>query len=104
MKTRSARSTDAEASKDKTSQRPLVAVVDDDESVRAELGSLFRSMGFRTELFGGGCDILPRKFLIMGGELLTSQFFERIAALGAVLRGDAVDIDVYLYGFSPLPS
>ena len=32
----------------------LVAVVDDDESVRTAIGSLFRSMGFRTELFGDG--------------------------------------------------
>jgi FixJ family two-component response regulator len=29
-------------------------VVDDDESVRTAIGSLFRSMGFRTELFGDG--------------------------------------------------
>jgi FixJ family two-component response regulator len=58
MKTKSARLTDAEDSKDETVQRPLVAVVDDDESVRAALGSLFRSMGFRTELFGGGEEFL----------------------------------------------
>lgn len=35
-----------------------VAVVDDDESVRIAIGSLFRSMGFGTELFGRGADFL----------------------------------------------
>jgi FixJ family two-component response regulator len=36
----------------------LVAMVDDDESVRVALGSLFRSMGFRTELFGSAEEFL----------------------------------------------
>ena len=36
----------------------LVAIVDDDESVRDAVGSLFRSMGFRTELFAGGEEFL----------------------------------------------
>jgi FixJ family two-component response regulator len=43
---------------DNTAPRPLVAIVDDDESVRTAVGSLFRSMGFRTKLFGGGKDFL----------------------------------------------
>ena len=41
---------------DNTAPRPLVAIVDDDESVRTAVGSLFRSMGFLTKLFGGGKD------------------------------------------------
>jgi FixJ family two-component response regulator len=41
-----------------SAQRALLAIVDDDESIRAAIGSLFRSMGFRTELFGGGADFL----------------------------------------------
>ena len=36
----------------------LVAIVDDDESVRDAIGSLFRSMGFRTESFGAGKEFL----------------------------------------------
>ena len=41
------------------SERPaLVAIVDDDESVRDAVGSLFRSMGFRTEPFAGGKEFL----------------------------------------------
>ncbi len=41
------------------SKRPaLVAIVDDDESVRDAVGSLFRSMGFRTQPFAGGEEFL----------------------------------------------
>ena len=41
------------------SERPaLVAIVDDDESVRDAVGSLFRSMGFQTEPFAGGNEFL----------------------------------------------
>ena len=41
------------------SERPaLVAIVDDDESVRDAVGSLFRSMGFRTQPFAGGKEFL----------------------------------------------
>jgi FixJ family two-component response regulator len=36
----------------------LIAIVDDDESVRDAVGSLFRSMGFRTEPFTGGKEFL----------------------------------------------
>jgi FixJ family two-component response regulator len=42
----------------KSVQPALVAIVDDDESVREGIGSLFRSMGFRTELFAGGKEFL----------------------------------------------
>jgi FixJ family two-component response regulator len=40
------------------SVRPLIAIVDDDKSVREALRSLFRSMGFQTELFAGAEDFL----------------------------------------------
>jgi FixJ family two-component response regulator len=40
------------------SAQALVAIVDDDESVRTALGSLFRSMGFDTRLFAGGQEFL----------------------------------------------
>ena len=36
----------------------VIAIVDDDESVRNAVASLFRSMGFRTELFAGGKEFL----------------------------------------------
>lgn len=36
--------------------RALLAIVDDDESIRAAIGSLLRSVGFRTELFGSGAE------------------------------------------------
>ncbi len=39
-------------------QPALVAIVDDDESVRDAVGSLFRSMGFRTQPFAGGEEFL----------------------------------------------
>ncbi len=57
MKKKSTRPTTAQA-ETKPARQALVAVVDDDESVRTAIGSLFRSMGSRTELFGGGEDFL----------------------------------------------
>ena len=37
---------------------PVVFVVDDDASVRNSLGSLFRSVGLRVELFGSADEFL----------------------------------------------
>src|SRR6202035_1994404 len=52
-------STRSTAEADMKSVRPaLVAIVDDDESVRDAVGSLFRSMGFWTEPFAGGKEFL----------------------------------------------
>ena len=42
----------------KSVQPALVAIVDDDESVRDAVGSLFRSMGFQAEPFAGGQEFL----------------------------------------------
>ena len=42
----------------KSVQPALVAIVDDDESVRDAVGSLFRSMGFQAEPFAGGREFL----------------------------------------------
>ena len=39
---------------------PLVFVVDDDASLREALGSLFRSVGMRVELFGSSAEFLAR--------------------------------------------
>jgi FixJ family two-component response regulator len=40
---------------------PIVFVVDDDVSVRESLGSLFRSVGLRVELFGSAMELLQGK-------------------------------------------
>jgi FixJ family two-component response regulator len=40
---------------------PIVFVVDDDPSVREALGSLFRSVGLRVELFGSAAEFLQHK-------------------------------------------
>ena len=42
----------------KSVQPALVAIVDDDESVRDAVGSLFRSIGFQAEPFAGGQEFL----------------------------------------------
>jgi FixJ family two-component response regulator len=43
--------------------RPAVAVVDDDESVRAALASLLRSVGFAVLLFSSAEELLDRQSL-----------------------------------------
>ena len=40
------------------SRRPLIAVVDDDDSVRESLGGLFRSIGFATQVFTSAAELL----------------------------------------------
>ena len=40
--------------------QPIVFVVDDDPSVRAALGGLFRSVGLQVELFGSAAEFLQR--------------------------------------------
>src|SRR5947209_5654512 len=42
---------------------PIVAVVDDDESVRAALASLLRSVGFAVHLFSSAAELLERQIL-----------------------------------------
>ena len=41
-----------------TAEQPIVFVVDDDESVREALGSLFRSVSLKVETFGSAADFL----------------------------------------------
>ena len=44
-----------------TAEAPIVFVVDDDESVREALSSLFRSVSLRVETFGSAADFLRSK-------------------------------------------
>ena len=44
-----------------TAEQPIVFVVDDDESLREALGSLFRSVSLRVETFGSAADLLQSK-------------------------------------------
>ena len=44
-----------------TADESIIFVVDDDESVRAALGSLFRSVGHNVEMFGSAADLLQGK-------------------------------------------
>jgi FixJ family two-component response regulator len=44
-----------------TTEHPIIFVVDDDESMRDALGSLFRSVGLKAEMFGSAADLLQSK-------------------------------------------
>jgi FixJ family two-component response regulator len=46
---------------DPVKEQPVVFIIDDDASVREALGSLFRSIGLRTELFGSAPEFLRSK-------------------------------------------
>lgn len=41
-----------------SNQRPLIAVIDDDEPVRKALERLLRAVGFEVEVFAGGSEFL----------------------------------------------
>ena len=45
------------------SRRPLIAVVDDDDSVRESLSGLFRSVGFTVQVFASAADFLASRDL-----------------------------------------
>jgi len=64
MKNKNSRSTGPASGAINSARQALVAIVDDDESVRDAIGSLFRSMGFRTELFAGGEQFLATPHLL----------------------------------------
>ena len=44
-----------------TAEQPIIFVVDDDQFVRDALGSLFRSVGLKVEMFGSAADLLQKK-------------------------------------------
>ena len=44
-----------------TTEQPTIFVVDDDQSMRDALGSLFRSVGLKVEMFGSAADLLKSK-------------------------------------------
>jgi FixJ family two-component response regulator len=49
---------------------PLIAIVDDDESVRKSTDRLIRSFGYRTRVFGSGQDLLASDAVEMADCLL----------------------------------
>jgi FixJ family two-component response regulator len=44
-----------------TTEQPIIFVVDDDQFMREALGSLFRSVGLKAEMFGSAADLLQTK-------------------------------------------
>jgi FixJ family two-component response regulator len=44
-----------------TAEQPIIFVVDDDQFMRDALGSLFRSVGLKVEMFGSAADLLRKK-------------------------------------------
>ncbi len=44
-----------------TTEQPIIFVVDDDQFMRDALGSLFRSVGLKAEMFGSAADLLQSK-------------------------------------------
>jgi FixJ family two-component response regulator len=45
-----------------TAEEPVILIVDDDEALRDALGSLFRSVGFKVEMFGSAAELLQYRF------------------------------------------
>jgi FixJ family two-component response regulator len=45
-----------------TAEEPVVLIVDDDEALRDALGSLFRSVGLKVEVFGSAAELLHFRF------------------------------------------
>jgi FixJ family two-component response regulator len=45
-----------------TAEESIIFIVDDDESLRNALGSLFRSVGFKVGMFGSAAELLEHRF------------------------------------------
>lgn len=62
-------------------EEPTVYVVDDDVSVREALGSLFRSVGLRVEVFGSAPEFLQRKLPDVASCLILDIRLPRLSGL-----------------------
>jgi FixJ family two-component response regulator len=62
-------------------EEPTVYVVDDDASVREALGSLFRSVGLRVEVFGSAPEFLQRKLPDVASCLILDIRLPRLSGL-----------------------
>ncbi|MGO8909480.1 MAG: response regulator transcription factor [Bradyrhizobium sp.] len=60
---------------------PIVFVIDDDASVREALGSLFRSVGLRVEVFGSAAEFLQSKLPNVASCLILDIRLPRLSGL-----------------------
>ena len=60
---------------------PIVFIIDDDASVRDALGSLFRSVGLRVEVFGSAPEFLQSKLPDIAGCLILDIRLPRVSGL-----------------------
>jgi FixJ family two-component response regulator len=85
---------------------PLVAIVDDDPTVRASLDSLFRSVGFTTHLFGTPADLLQEQLPDAPGCIILDVRLPGISGLDLqsrlVQEGVALPI-VFMTGYGDIP-
>jgi FixJ family two-component response regulator len=64
-----------------SAEEPIVFVIDDDVSVRKALGSLFRSVGLRVEVFGSAPEFLQSKLPDVASCLLLDIRLPRLSGL-----------------------
>ena len=99
MKERSARPAAA-------AEEAMVFVVDDDESMREALGSLFRSVGLKVETFGSAADLLRSKLPDVASCLVLDVRLPGLSGLD--LQRELADTDaalpiIFLTGHGDIP-
>ena len=73
---------------------PIVFIIDDDASVRDALGSLFRSVGLRVEVFGSAPEFLQSKLPDIAGCLILDIRLPRVSGLD--FQADLVKAGIHI--------
>jgi FixJ family two-component response regulator len=92
--------------KEATENAPVVFVVDDDESVREGLDSLFRSIDLRVETFGAAAEFLQRKLPDVPGCLVLDVRLPGLSGLDFQAELAKADINIpiiFITGHGDIP-
>ena len=89
-----------------SAEEPIVFVIDDDASVREALGNLFRSVGFRVEVFGSASEFLQSKLPDVPSCLILDIRLPRVSGLDfqAELADAGIHIPIiFMTGHGDIP-
>ena len=77
-----------------SAEEPIVFVIDDDASVREALRNLFRSVGFRVEVFGSASEFLQSKLPDVPSCLILDIRLPRVSGLD--FQAELADVGIHI--------
>ena len=87
-------------------ERPVVFIIDDDESMRRALTNLFESVGLRAEVFGSASELLQRKLPDVASCLVLDIRLPGMSGLDFQTELDAASIRIpviFMTGYGDIP-